>query len=61
MSNYISVTMKYGNIVVDIVETYKDVRNTYNKKYMLRDLNIEDKKSEFKLQIQNQRNKMCIT
>ena len=45
MSNYISGTMKYGNIVLGIVETCKDVRDTYNKKYMLKYLNIEDKKS----------------
>ena len=34
MGNYISNTMKYGNEVVDIVETYEDIRATYETNHM---------------------------
>ena len=58
MCNYISRTIKYGNKVVGIVETYKDVRVTYKTNHMPKYLTIEDKKSEVKVQIQNQRIKI---
>ena len=53
--------MKYGNGVVSIVETYKDFQATDEKNQMTKDLNIEEKKSEIKVQIQNQRIKMYVT
>ena len=46
--------------MVGIVEMYKDVRATYEKNHMPKYLNIDDKKSEVKVQIQNQRIKMYI-
>ena len=52
--------MKYGNKVLGIVETYKDVRATYKTNRMPKDLNIEDKKFEVKVQIHNQHIKMYI-
>ena len=53
--------MKYSNKVVGIVETYRDVQATYKTKHMPKYLYIEDKKSEVKVQIQNQRTKMYLT
>ena len=53
--------MKYGNGVVSIVKTYKDFQATDEKNQMTKDLNIEEKKSEIKVQIQNQRIKMYVT
>ena len=61
MGYYISRTMKYVNKVVGIVETYEDVWSTYKANHMPKYLIIEDKQSEFKLQIQNQRIKMYVT
>ena len=61
MGNYISSTMKYGNEVVGIVDTYKDFLSTFKTNHMPKYLNIEDKKSEVKVQTQNQRIKMHIT
>ena len=61
MGNYISRTMKYGNEVVGIFETYEDVQATYKTNHIPKYLTIEDKKSEFKVQIHNQRIKMYIT
>ena len=61
MGNYISNTMKCGNEVVGVVETYEDVRATYYTNHMPKDLSIEDKKSDFKIQIQNQCIKMYVT
>ena len=55
MSNYISRTMKYGNEVVEIVETYKYVRATYKTNHMHKLLTIEDNQSDVKVQIQNKR------
>ena len=46
--------MKYGNEVVGIVETYKDIWDTYETNHMLKDFTIEGKKSEVKVQIYNQ-------
>ena len=60
MGNYISRTMKHGNEVVGIVETYEDVRYTYKTNHMSKDLRIEDNKSEVKIHIQNQGIKMYI-
>ena len=53
--------MKYGNKVIWIVETYEDVRATYETNHMPKDLTIEDNNSEVKVQIQNQRIKFYIT
>ena len=61
MGYYISRTMKYGNKVVGIVETYEDVRSTYKSNHMPKYLIIEDKQSEFKVQIHNQFIKMYAT
>ena len=61
MGNYISRTMKYINEVVGIVETYKDVWATCKTNHIPKDLNTEDKKSEVKVHIQNQRIKMYVT
>ena len=61
MGNYISRTMKYGNKVVGIVETYKYVLSTYKTNHMPKYLNIENKKSEVKVQTQNQHIKMYVT
>ena len=51
MGNYISRTMKYGNKVVVIVDTYKDVRSTYKSNQMPKYLTIEDNQSEVKVHI----------
>ena len=60
MSNYISITMKYGNKVLGTVETYKDIRATYKTNHTPKDLNTEDKKFEVKVHIHNQHNKMYV-
>ena len=52
--------MKYGNEVVSTVEAYEDVRATYETNHMPKYLKIEEKKSEVKVQIQNQRIKMYV-
>ena len=49
MGNYISRTMKYGKKLVGIVETYKDVRATYETNRMLKYLTIEDNQFEVKV------------
>ena len=51
MGNYISKTIKFGNEVVGIMETYKDIQVTYETKHITKYLNIEDKKSEVKVHI----------
>ena len=56
-----SRTINYGNKVVVIVETYEDVQSPYRTKHMPKYLNIEYKKYEFKIQIQNHRIKMYVT
>ena len=61
MVNYISRIIKYCNGVVRIVEMYKDVRVMYESNHMPKYLTIEDKQSEFKVQIQNQCIKMYVT
>ena len=53
--------MKYSNQVVCIVETYEDAWSTHKVTHMHKYLNIEDKNSEVKLQIQNQRIKIYVT
>ena len=60
MGTYISRTIKYSNEVLGVVETYKDVRDTYETNHMSNYLNIEDNKSEVKEQIQNQLIKMYV-
>ena len=52
--------MKYGNEVLSVVETYKDVRTKYETNHMPNYLNIEDNKSEVKEQIQNKIIKMYV-
>ena len=47
--------------MVDIVEKYEDFRATYKTNHRPKYLTIEDKKSEVKIQIQNQNIKMCAT
>ena len=47
--------------MVDIVEKYEDFRATYKTNHRPKYLTIEDKKSEVKIQIQNQHIKMCAT
>ena len=61
MGDYILRTTKQGNEVVDIVEKYEDFRTTYKTNHRPKYLTIEDKKSEVKIQIQNQHIKMCAT
>ena len=61
MGNFISMTMKYGNKLVGIVKIYEDVWATYDTNHLPKYLNIEDKKSEVKINIQNQRIKMYVT
>ena len=61
MGNYISRTTNYGNKVVGIMETYEDVWYTYKTNHMPKYLTIGDKKSEVKVQIQNQRIKIYVT
>ena len=53
--------MKYSNEVVGILEEYKDVQATQGNIHWPKDFNTEDKKSEAKVHIQNQRIKMYVT
>ena len=53
--------MKYGNKVVVIVDTYKDVRSTYKSNQMPKYLTIEDNQSEVKVHISNQCIKIYVT
>ena len=61
IGNYIVRTIKYGNKVVGIVETYEYVQDTYKTNRMPKMLTIEDKKFEVKVHIQNHRIKIYIT
>ena len=61
MDKYISKTTMYGNEVVGIVDRYKDVRSTYFTNHMPKSLIIEDKKSDIKIHIQNQRINVYVT
>ena len=52
--------MKYGKKVVDIVDMYREVRDTYGTHKMNKYFIIEDKNSEVKIQNQNQCTKMYV-